>query len=46
MSQRFVAIMMAFDYGYQRLGGEDDWPSGLYRWAYVMGRRQSKGRGR
>ena len=39
----FTTLLFAFECGYQRLGREDDWRRSLYRWAYVMGRRQSKG---
>ena len=40
---RFLVLLQALDSGYRRLGREGDWPRGLYRWAYVMGRRQFKG---
>ncbi len=39
----FLVLLQAFDFGYRRVGCEDDWPIGVYRWAYVMGRRQSNG---
>lgn len=39
----FLRLLEAFEAGYHRLGRERDWPVGLYRWAYVMGRRQFKG---
>ena len=42
----FATLMLAFDSGYRRRGREGDWPCGLYRWAYVMGRRQSGCRAR
>ncbi len=39
----FVVLLQAFDFGYRRVGWAEDWPIGPYRWAFEMGRKQSKG---
>jgi hypothetical protein len=41
----FALVLMVFNDGYQRDGRATNWSSGVLRWAYRMGRRQSKGKG-